>query len=176
MPRRRKTIDKPNHAGTFPCLSDSVSATLHYNVVSDFAEPSESGVSELRLFTTNETTLEADNRDVFAGLSGDGGTHTAIGSVLFEDGVTGPQSLTFSPGGLSALQDAINGSDVTVGIAFREFSVTSGIIADFLDEFVLGIPPGNLTIDVVAVPEPTTLTLAALGLIGCAVRRRRGRR
>ena len=29
-----------------------VSATLHYNIVSDFAEPSESVLSEVRLFTT----------------------------------------------------------------------------------------------------------------------------
>ncbi len=34
----------------------------------------------------------------------------------------------------------------------------------------------GVTLTAFAVPEPTTLTLAALGLIGCAVRWRRGRR
>jgi len=149
-----------------------VSATLRYNIVSDFFEPADTGTSEVRLFTTNETILEMANRDVYAGLSGDGGAHTPIGSVNFVDGMVGPQSLAFSPAGLTALFGAINGPDATIAIAFREFIVT-GFGVDSLDEFVLGIPPGNMTIDITALPEPATLTLLALGSLAVLRRRRK---
>ncbi len=152
-----------------------VSATLHYSITSDFAEPGESATSEVRLFTTTETDLNSANRDVFAGFSGDGGAHTVVGSVTFVDGVTGTQSLAFSPAALTALETAINGVDPTLVISFSEFEVSGGISrADVLDEFVLGIPPGNVSIEVTAVPEPTMLALLLCG--GMAVSRIRHRR
>lgn len=148
-----------------------VSATLHYSVASDFAEAGETGVSEVRLFKTYETELNFANRDVFAGLSGDGGAHTIVGSATFTDGMTGPQSLPFSPEALTALQGAINGFAPTLVVSFREFATTGGIgRVDSLDEFVLGIPPGNVSIEVTAVPEPSTMALplccVLIGLLG----------
>ena len=79
---------------------------------------------------------------------------------LIADGVTGPHSVAFSAAGLSALEGAINGTDATIGISFREFSAD-----DALDGFVFGVPdnPG-MTIDVTAVPEPSTGLLAMFGL------------
>jgi len=152
-----------------------ISATLEYNIVSDFLERGDTGSSEVRLFTTNETELTFDNRDVFAGLSGDGGAHTAIGVAAWSDGVTGPQSVTFSPAALTALSDAINGPDATIAISFREFVTASGFGSDLLDEIVLGVPPGNLSIEVEAEPVPEPSTGVAL-LLGAAflLRRRRG--
>ena len=144
-----------------------VSATLHYTIIRDFTEPGESADSEIRLFTTGETDLGISNRNIFAGLSGDGGAHTSVGSTPFVDGVTGAQSLGFSAAALAALEAAINGIDPTLVIAFREFAVYGGIShTDLLDEFVLGLPPGNVSIEVTAVPEPATLSLLALGWLG----------
>ena len=148
------------------------SATLHFTIVSDFTEPLESGASEIRLFTTTETSLGVGNQDVFAGLSGDGGAHTFVSAFNFVDGTTGAQSVPFAPPALTALQAAINGSDPTLAIAFREFDVTGGFASDLLDEFVLGSPPENMSIEVTAeVPEPTTgIILSLLGLV--LIRRR----
>ncbi|MCC6424800.1 MAG: hypothetical protein IT447_15115 [Phycisphaerales bacterium] len=141
-----------------------VSASLYYTIVSDFTESGESGTSEVRLFTTSETELNLSNRDVFAGLSGDGGAHSVVGSETFIDGMTGPQSLAFSPAALSALQIAINGSDPTLVISFREFEIPGGVgRADLLDEFVLGVPPGNMSIKITAIPEPTALVVLLIG-------------
>jgi hypothetical protein len=110
-----------------------LSATLHYSILEDFTEPGESYTSEVRLFRTAETNLLLGNRDVFAGLTGDGGAHAVVGSVSLVDGVTGAQSLAFSAAALSALATAINGTDPTIGIAFREF-----VGDDILEEFVFG--------------------------------------
>ncbi len=150
-----------------------VSATLHYNIVSDFLEPGETGSSQVRLFTTTETDLNLGNRDVYAGLSGDGGAHTTIGVAPWSDGVVGPQSLPFSAAGLGALFSAINGSDPTIGVAFREFNVSTVISFDTLDEIVLGLPPGNFVIEVDALPEPATATLVAFAGLFALRRRRR---
>ncbi len=151
-----------------------VSATLHYTIFSDFAEPGESGTSSVRLFTTTETALTIGNRDVFAGLSGDGGAHSVVGSAVFVDGTTGAQTLSFSPAAVSALEAAINGADPTLVIGFREFAAVGGIShTDLLDEFVLGAPPGNMSIEITAVevPEPATAMLLVLGW-GVVLRRR----
>ena len=110
-----------------------LSATLHYSIVKDFTEPGESYTSEVRLFTTAERDLLFGNRDAFAGLTGDGGAHAVVGSVSLVNGDTGAQSLAFSAAALSALATAINGTDATIGIAFREFAGD-----DILDEFVFG--------------------------------------
>ncbi len=152
-----------------------VSATLHYSIISDFTEPGESASSEVSLFTTSETALGIPNRNTFAGLSGDGGAHTVVGSATFVDGVIGAQSLAFSAAALTALEAAINGLTPTLAISFREFAVSGGIShTDLLDEFVLGVPPGNVSIEVTAVPEPTMLALLLCG--GMAVSRIRHRR
>lgn len=153
-----------------------VSATLHYSIFSDFTEPGESATSEVRLFTTSETELNLSNRNILAGLSGDGGAHTIVGSVSFVDGMTGAQSLAFSPAALTALENAINGSDPTLAISFREFAVSGGITReDLLDEFVLGVPPGNMTIEITAVPEPVTPGLLLCGSAAAMRGRRRNR-
>ena len=150
-----------------------LSATLYYNIASDFFEAGESASSEVRLFTTDETALEAGNMDVYAGLSGDGGANTAIGSVNFTDGLSGSQTLAFSPAALTALYNAINGADATIGIAFREFNVRAGASSpDLLDEFVFGVPPSNMSI-YISVPEPATLSLMAVSGLALLRRRRR---
>ncbi len=144
------------------------SATLKYNIVTDFTESGESYLSEVRLFTTNQTSLTLANRNVFAALTGDGGAHTVVGTASLVDGVTGAQSLSFSAAALTGLYNAINGTDVTIGIAFREFAGN-----DILDEFVFGVPPGVMRIEVTAVPVPGTLALLGLaGLVGTRRRRR----
>ena len=151
-----------------------VSATLHYSIISDFTEPGESATSEVRLFTTSETDLGIPNRNILAGLSGDGGAHTVVGSVTFVDGVIGAQSLACSAAALTALEAAINGVDPTLVISFREFAVSGVIIhADVLDEFVLGVPPGNVSIEITVVPEPMSLALLSMG--GLALMRHRVR-
>ena len=151
-----------------------VSATLHYTIISDFTEPGESATSEVRLFTTSETDLGIPNRNILAGLSGDGGAHTVVGSVTFVDGVIGAQSLACSAAALTALEAAINGVDPTLVISFREFAVSGVIIhADVLDEFVLGVPPGNVSIEITVVPEPMSLALLSMG--GLALMRHRVR-
>lgn len=74
---------------------------------------------------------------------------------------------------LAALEVVINGSAPTLVVSFREFAVPEGINrTDVLDELVLGMPPGNVSIEVTAVPEPVT---AGLLLCGCSVRIRRWR-
>ena len=147
------------------------SATINYSIASDFLEFGESAVSGVRLFTTNETVLNLTNRDVFAGLSGDGGAHTTAALAPWADGVTGAQSLVISPAGRTALYNAINGPDTTIIIAFREFSV-SGAFRDALDEVVLGSPPGNMTIDIIASPEPATLSFLGVGALAILRRRK----
>jgi len=149
-----------------------LSATLHYGIVSDFLEPGETGSSEVRIFSTDETDLTTTNMNIFAALSGDGGAHTPIGTAPWSAGVTGPQSILFSPAGLVGLYNAINSGDDTVAFAFREFSVV-GIGADVLDEVVLGVPPGNLRLEIKATPEPSVLTLLGLGSLAILRRRRR---
>lgn len=154
-----------------------VSAVLHYSVFSDFAEPGESATSQVRLFTTVETDLSSANLNVFAGLSGDGGAHTVVGSAIFVDGVTGAQSLAFSPAALAGLEAAINGTAPTLAIGFREFAVSGGIShTDLLDEFVLGVPPGNVSIEVTAVPEPMSLALLSMGGLALIRHRRMSER
>jgi len=148
------------------------SATLHFVIISDFLEPGETGSSDLRLFSTAETSLDFANRDVYAGLSGDGGAHTSIGTAFWSEGVTGAQSVAFSPAGRLALQNAISSGDPTIVIAFREFSVV-GFGADLLDEVVLGVPAGNMRLEITATPEPTTVALLALGSPAALRRRRR---
>jgi hypothetical protein len=153
-----------------------VSATLHYSIISDFTEPGESASSEVRLFTTSETALGIPNRNIFAGLSGDGGAHTVVGSATVVDGVIGAQSLAFSAAALTALEAAINGLTPTLVISFREFTVPEGIgRTDVLDEFVLGVPPGNVSIEITAVPEPGLLAMLAMGGLAM-VRSRRTQR
>jgi len=102
-----------------------VSATLHYSILTDFVEPGEYATSQVRLFTTGETELTFDNRDV----SGDDGAHAVVGTAFFGDGLTGAQSLVFSATALAALEAAINGTDPTLVISFREFDVSWGTFA-----------------------------------------------
>jgi hypothetical protein len=147
-------------------------ATISYSIVSDFLELGETAVSGVRLFTTNETVLNLTNRDVFAGLSGDGGAHTTAALAPWAYGVTGAQSLVVSPAGRTALYNAINGPDTTIVVAFREFAVSGGG-GDLLDEIVLGAPPGNITIDIIATPEPATLSLMGVGALAVLRRRRK---
>jgi hypothetical protein len=147
---------------------------LHYQVTADFAEVGETYSSEVRLFTTPLTNIpllpDPPAGDAIAALTGDGGAHTAIGTISLIHGVTGSFSLTFSPAGLAALQTAINGPDATIGIAFREFAGN-----DSLDEFILGQPNNHpMTIDVAAaIPEPNVLIAwSVLSVFGMGVRLR----
>lgn len=52
--------------------------------------------------------------------------------------------------------------DATIGIAFREFSVSAGVSSpDLLDEFLFGSPPSNMSIHS-TIHEPDTLSLPTL--------------
>lgn len=142
------------------------SAWLSYTVTHDLVEAGESFISEVRLFTTDETDLTEDNRNLFAAATGDGGANTTIGSVTLEDDMVGVQTLAISGAGLAALYDAINSSAAILGIAFREFQSDEP-----LDEFFFGIPPAAMTLEVTTVPEPATILLVAAGLILLPCRR-----
>ena len=116
------------------------SATLTFDVVSDFAEAGESFNVEVRLFSIGETNLTSNNKDAFAAKTGDGGDHTVIGNVLLVADQAGTMTLEFPAAALAALEDAIEGDDATLGVSFREFE------SDDLDEFLLGAPPGVVSI------------------------------
>lgn len=116
------------------------SATLTFDVVSDFAEAGESFTVEVRLFSIDETNLTSVNKDAFAAKTGDGGDHTVIGNVLLEADQAGTMTLEFPAAALAALEAIIEGDDATLGVAFREFE------SDDLDEFLLGAPPGVVSI------------------------------
>ena len=145
-----------------------MSATLHFLISQNSTELGESFDSEIRLFTTAETDLRTANAQVFAGLTGDGGDHAVVGSLVLSDDLAGSQSMEFSPVALVALFDAINGTDATIGIAFLEF------FSDDQDLFYFGVPPGVMMIEVTAVPGAGTLALMALGGSVVARPRRRG--
>jgi len=98
-----------------------VSAKLHFYILHDGTEQGETYTSEARLFRINEPSLNHDNVNLFAALTGDGGDHTVIGSLVFEDGMAGHQTIEFPQDSFQPLRNAINGTDCTVGIAFCEF-------------------------------------------------------
>jgi hypothetical protein len=109
------------------------SAVLRFSTTSDFSEPGETYSSIVRLFSTSETSLTFANRNVFAALTGDGGSHTQIGIFVHNDGVFGNWSITFDAPSLAALQTAIDSGVATIGISFREY-----LGNDNLDEVLLG--------------------------------------
>ena len=118
-------------------------ARLRLQPTEDFLEPGEVYSTELRLFTTFETDLRMENRDIFAALTGDGGDHTVIGSLELAAGDTAPHTIELPPAALAALEAAIYGDEPTIGIALREFEGD-----DLLDEFVFGVPPGVMKLEI----------------------------
>jgi hypothetical protein len=98
-----------------------ISAKLHFYILHDETEHGETYTSEARLFRINEPSLNHDNVNLFAALTGDGGDHTVIGSLVFHDGMTGHQIIEFPQDSFQSLHHAINGTDCTIGIAFYEF-------------------------------------------------------
>jgi len=108
----------------FGGIADSesiVSAKLHFYILHDGIEQGETYSSEVRLFHINEPSLNHDNVNLFAALTGDGGDHTTVGSLVFDDGMTGHQIIDFPQDSFQPLRHAINSTDFTVGISFSEF-------------------------------------------------------
>jgi|GEM_PF-2336437 len=153
------------------------SATLSLTIRSETLEGADLPVSsEVRLFTTTIANLPSGSSaegTAIGALTGDGGAHTAVGTLSFANGASGTVTLNFNAAGLSALETAINGSDPTIGIALREFSPQG----DPVD--VVSFRSGSsslrpmLRVTAVPIPEPTSVALLGVGSLVLLRRRRR---
>ncbi|MEM7314863.1 MAG: hypothetical protein AAF497_17095 [Planctomycetota bacterium] len=151
------------------------SATLSYEIAFENLEADDgSHVSEIRLFTTTVTNIpdgaDPPAGDIVAALTGDGGAFTAVGGVTFADGVSGVSSINFSPASLAVLEAAINGTDPTIGIAFREFESLN--IEGSQGNDLVGIDISSVNLTVTAIPEPSQLLCIGLVVVASGLVRR----
>jgi len=152
------------------------SATLSFTIGGDSLEPTDlPASSEVRLFSTTVTNIpggfDPPEADIVAALTGDGGAHTAVGTLSFAPGVAGLMTLDFNAAGLSALETAINGSDPTIGLALREF--LPQVDPDDVVAIIRDSPSPTLRVTAVPIPEPTSMALLGIGSLVLLRRRRR---
>ncbi len=108
-----------------------------------------------------EVTVSNDDLDTRDDVHYTSDAYAVLGNRLFTSFAGLPISSDLDGDGLVSLRDLAVGKDRLVA---------ANIVRN------LGVRVGPNLAASAAVPEPSTLTLAALGLIGCAVRWRRGRR